>query len=244
MARGVLKTASLTGSARWVDPLFPMPVLASVVDHYHQIVVNTHVRRFHTTYAEYFDDKSTRTLADYFFQKIYTLEGKSERDQLAVKTYNRFKGMLSEKSRERIENLLLLNEITDELDSQMAEIIRKDKKYIVRHDGVEHVDLKKLPMLYRKANDPEARIRQLKLIILNLESFFELSKHPLAGVVMRPVSLAARTVGAIKLYRIFEEGYNATKPVSKDVFFEFTQYVRGHETQFLERAYKRHIHLI
>ncbi len=221
-----------------------MPVVASVVDPYHQIVVNTHVRRFHTTYAEYFADKSTRALADYFFEKIYTLEGKSERDALAVKTYNRFKGMLSEKSRERIENLLLLNELTDELDREMADVIRKDKKYIVKHNGVEHIDLKKLPMLYRKANDPEARIRQLRLVILNLESFFELSKHPLAGVVMRPVSLAARTVGAIKLYRIFEEGYNATKPVSKEVFFEFMQYVRGHETQFLEKAYRRHVHLL
>jgi len=234
----------LRKALRWIDPLFPMPVLASVVDHYHQIIVNTHVRRFHETYAEYFDGKATRALADYFFEKIYTLEGKSERDQLAIKTYTRFKGMLSEKSRERIENLLLLNEITDELDGQMAEIIRKDKKYIVRHNGVEYVDLKKLPQLYRKANDPEARIRQLKLIILNLESFFELSKHPLAGVVMRPVSLAARTVGAMKLYRIFEEGYNATKPVSKKVFFEFMQYVRGHETQFLETVYKRHVHLL
>lgn len=214
-----------------------------MVDHYHQIVVNTHVRRFHTTYKEYFSDESTRALADYFFEKIYTLEGKSERDELAVKTYNRFKGMLSEKSRDRIENLLLLNEITDELDSEMADVIRKDKKCIVKHDGIEHIDLKKLPAIYRKANKPEARIKQLKLIILNLESFFELSKHPLAGVVMRPVSLAARTVGAIKLYRIFEEGYNATKPVSRDVFFEFTEYVRGHETQFLETAYKKHIHL-
>lgn len=221
-----------------------MPVLTSVVDHYHQIVVNTHVRRFHTTYHEYFVDESTRALADYFFEKIYTLEGKSERDELAVKTYNRFKGMLSEKSRERIENLLVLNEITDELDREMAEIIRKDKKYIVRHNGVEHIDLKKLPALYRKANAPEARIRQLRLIIQNLESFFELSKHPLAGVVMRPVSLAARTVGAMKLYRIFEDGYNATKPVSRDVFFEFTQYVRAHETLFLEKAYKKHIHLL
>jgi hypothetical protein len=230
--------------ARSVDPRFRLPVLASVVDRYHQIVVNTHVRRFHITYAEYFKDEATRRLADYFFEKIYTLEGKAERDELAVKTYNRFKGMLSQKSRERIENLLLLNEITDKLDREMAEVIRKDKKYIVKHDGIEHIDLKKLPMLYRKANDPEARIKQLKLIILNLESFFELSKHPLAGVIMRPVSVAARTVGAMKLYRIFEEGYNATKPVSKEVFFEFTQYVRGHETQFLEKAYKRHIHLL
>ncbi|MBL8034395.1 MAG: hypothetical protein JNJ69_11870 [Leptospiraceae bacterium] len=215
-----------------------------MVDAYHQIVVNTHVRRFHLTYHEYFAQESTRALADYFFERIYTLEGKAERDEMAVKTYNRFKGMLSEKSRDRIENLLLLNEITDELDKQMADVIRKEKKYIVKHDGIEHVDLKKLPQLYRKANKIEDRVRQLKLIVQNLESFFELSKHPLAGVVMRPVSLAARTVGAIKLYRVFEEGYNATKPVSKDVFFEFTQYVRGHETQFLEKAFKKHIHLL
>lgn len=215
-----------------------------MVDAYHQIVVNTHVRRFHLTYHEYFAQESTRALADYFFERIYTLEGKAERDEMAVKTYNRFKGMLSEKSRDRIENLLLLNEITDELDKQMADVIRKEKKYIVKHDGIEHVDLKKLPQLYRKANKIEDRVRQLKLIAQNLESFFELSKHPLAGVVMRPVSLAARTVGAIKLYRVFEEGYNATKPVSKDVFFEFTQYVRGHETQFLEKAFKKHIHLL
>lgn len=218
--------------------------MARVVDHYHQIIVNTHVRRSHLTYGEYFQDEKTRQLADYFFEKIYTLEGKAERDELAVKTYNRFKGMISEKSRERIENLLLLNELTDELDMQMAAVIRREKKYIVKHDSIEHVDLKKLPALYRKANDMNARVKQLKLVVTNLESFFELSKHPLAGVVMKPVSLAARTVGALKLYRVFEEGYAATKPVSREVFFEFTQYVRGHETQFLEKIYKKHIHLL
>jgi hypothetical protein len=140
-----------------VDPAFLLPVVARVVDHYHQIIVNTHVRRSHLTYSEYFQDEKTRNLADYFFEKIYTLEGKAERDELAVKTYNRFKGMVSEKSRDRIENLLLLNELTDELDMQMADVIRKDKKYIVKHDGIEHVDLKKLPALYRKANDMNAR---------------------------------------------------------------------------------------
>jgi hypothetical protein len=66
----------------------------------------------------------------------------------------------------------------------------------------------------------------------------------MAGVVIRPVALAAKTVGFSKIFKVFEEGYNATKPISKEVFFEFTQYVRGHETQFLEKAYKKHIHLI
>ncbi|MBN8220613.1 MAG: hypothetical protein J0L53_06790 [Spirochaetes bacterium] len=215
-----------------------------VVDPYHQIVVNTYVRRSRLTYKEYFDQAQTRPLADYFFEKIYTLEGKAERDELAMKTYNRFKGMLSEKSRGRIENLLLLNEVTDKLDQQMADYLRDNKKLIVEHDGIKHIDLKKLPQIYKKCNRFEDRVEQLKLVVHNLESFFELSKHPLAGVVMRPVSLAARTVGFTSLYKVFEEGYNATKPVSKEVFFEFTQYVRGHETQFLEKAYKKHIHLL
>lgn len=163
---------------------------------------------------------------------------------MAVNMYNRFKSMLSEKSRGRIENLLLLNEITDRLDRQMADAIKKDKKLIVNSDGIPHIDLKKLPQVYRKASSLEDRVTQLKLVVQNLESFFELSKHPMAGVVIRPVALAAKTVGFSKIFKVFEQGYNATKPISKEVFFEFTQYVRGHETQFLEKAYKKHIHLL
>lgn len=219
--------------------------MARVVDHYHPDYRQHACQALASDVQRVLSRQKTRQLADYFFEKIYTLEGKAERDELAVKTYNRFKGMISEKSRERIENLLLLNEMTDELDMQMAAVIRKDKKYIVKHDGIEHVDLQKTASLYyRKANDMNARVKQLKLVVTNLESFFELSKHPLAGVVMKPVSLAARTVGALKLYKVFEEGYAATKPVSREIFFEFTQYVRGHETQFLEKIYKKHIHLI
>ena len=216
----------------------------STVDPYHQIVINTYVRRSRLTYKEYFEQETTRPLADYFFEKIYTLEGKAKRDELAVKTYHRFKGMLSEKSRGRIEHLLLLNQVTDKLDREMADYIKENRKVIVEHDGVRHIDLKKLPQIYKKCNKLEDRVEQLKLVVSNLESFFELSKHPLAGVVMRPVSLAARTVGFTELYKVFEAGYNATKPVSKEVFFEFTQYVRGHETLFLEKAFKKHIHLL
>lgn len=215
-----------------------------MVDPFHEIVVNTHVHRSRLTYKEYFDQKTTRPLADYFFESIYTLEGKHERDEMAVNMYNRFKSMLSEKSRGRIENLLLLNEITDRLDRQMADALRKDKKLIVKSDGVPHIDLKKLPQIYRKTSTLDDRVAQLRLVVQNLESFFELSKHPMAGVVIRPVALAAKTVGFSKIFKVFEQGYNATKPISKEVFFEFTQYVRGHEMLFLEKSFKQHVHLL
>ncbi|HRP68430.1 MAG TPA: hypothetical protein PLY93_02770 [Turneriella sp.] len=213
------------------------------IDPYLQFVVNTYVYRSRETYKNYFEQENTQPLADYFFEKIYTLDGKSERDALAEKTYNRFKGMLTEKSRGRIENLLLLNEITDRLDREMADFLRHHSKYLLSDIRTPHIDLDKLPLIYRKCNRMEDRVEQLRLVVQNLESFFELSKHPLAGVIMRPVSLAARTVGFTSLYKIFEAGYDATKPISKEVFFEFTQYVRKRETQFLEKIYKKRIHL-
>ncbi|MBV6493159.1 MAG: hypothetical protein LDLANPLL_01174 [Turneriella sp.] len=214
-----------------------------LVDPYRQLVVNTYVYRSRETYKDYFEQPHTRPLADYFFEKIYTLDGKVERDALAEKTYNRFRAMLTEKSRARIENLLLLNELTDKLDTELANYLRVHPKHLVGTPDKQHIDLKKLPQLYRECNLMADRVEQLRLVVHNLESFFELSKHPLAGVIMRPVSIAARTVGFTSLFKIFEEGYYATKPISKEVFFEFTQYVRGHETQFLEKVYKKRIHL-
>ena len=215
-----------------------------MIDPYHQIIVNTHIKRFHQMYSSYFNAPETRGLSDYFFERIYSLEDKNERDALAMKTYNRFKGMLSEKTRERIEHLLYLNELTDELDLQMAEVIQREPHYIETRDGVQTVIMKKLPKLYHEANSMVERTNQLKLVVQNLESFFELSKHPMADLVMKPAGLAARMVGAKKLFKVFEEGYHATRPVRREVFFDFTRHVRDSEINFLEDVYKSKIHLV
>ncbi|MCB1201606.1 MAG: hypothetical protein KDK41_13250 [Leptospiraceae bacterium] len=202
-----------------------------------QLVVNTHIHRFENFYERYFNRPDTRELVQYFFNRIYTLEGKAERDKTAKKVYDRFRAVLSEKAKERIENLMNLNDLTDSLDLQMAVALQKNPQ-LQNHTtegGVISPDV--FRELYRIANSQKDREEQLQLILHNLESFFELSKHPLAEMMMKPASMAAAMVGAKSIFAIFEEGYRATRPVQKEIFTEFMQVVRQKENQFLQSIY-------
>ncbi|MCB1147310.1 MAG: hypothetical protein KDK38_10945 [Leptospiraceae bacterium] len=202
-----------------------------------QLVVNTHIHRFENFYERYFNRPDTRELVQYFFNRIYTLEGKAERDKTAKKVYDRFRAVLSEKAKERIENLMNLNDLTDSLDLQMAVALKKNPQFQnqTTESGVISPDV--FRELYRIANSQKDREEQLQLILHNLESFFELSKHPLAEMMMKPASMAAAMVGAKSIFAIFEEGYRATRPVQKEIFTEFMQVVRQKENQFLQSIY-------
>ena len=202
-----------------------------------QLVVNTHIHRFENFYERYFNRPDTRELVQYFFNRIYTLEGKAERDKTAKKVYDRFRAVLSEKAKERIENLMNLNDLTDSLDLQMAVALQKNPplQNHTTEGGVISPDV--FRELYRIANSQKDREEQLQLILHNLESFFELSKHPLAEMMMKPASMAAAMVGAKSIFAIFEEGYRATRPVQKEIFTEFMQVVRQKENQFLQSIY-------
>ncbi len=212
-------------------------VIPDRITDYHQIIIKSHVARFHASYQSYFNRKESRELVEYFFEKIYSLEGKQRRDEVAVKTYKRFKALLSEKARDRIEKLLYLNEMTDTLDLKMAAMLaqRPDWAGQAVKDGI--LETETYRALYRLANTYEERLEQLGLVIWNLESFFELSKHPLAEMVMRPAYVAAAMVGAKDVFYVFEQGYNATKPVSKELFAEFLAAVKKNEAEFLEQLY-------
>lgn len=202
---------------------------------YHQVVVNTHINRFRTTYQEFFQLKETVKLVEYFFNRVYNLEGKQDRDALVLSTYGKFRSLISEKSRNRMENLINLNDLTDRLDQQMAQFLRKKGPKPVSHDAI--LTNPQIKACYQKANRKEDRQEQLNLLVHNLESFFELSKHPLAEVIMRPAYLAAVMVNAKTLYNLFEEGYLAAKPVSRETFYKFIEAVKTREAEYLEHIY-------
>jgi hypothetical protein len=203
---------------------------------YHQVVVNTHINRFRVTYPEFFKLKETVKLVEYFFNRVYNLDGKQERDVLVLSTYGKFRSLISEKSRNRMENLINLNDITDRLDQQMAQFLRKREVKKLRHDSI--LSEAQIKSCYQKGNQLQDRQDQLNLLIHNLESFFELSKHPLAEVIMRPAYLAAVMVNAKPLYNLFEEGYLAAKPVSKETFYKFIDAVKKREKEYLDFIYK------
>ena len=52
-------------------------------------------------------------MAQFFFETVYNLEGKEEWESLALSTYAKVKHMLKEGTRESVERLIFLNQITD-----------------------------------------------------------------------------------------------------------------------------------
>lgn len=213
------------------------------LEEYHLMIIQTHIYRFRQQYSGYFEKEKTKKLVNYFFNHIYTLEGKAERDQMAEETYARFRGIISEKSRNRIDKLLKLNSLTDELDQEMALEWINDRELSKKIEYWKVIPCDTMKDLFKRANSFKKREKQLQLSIINLESFFELSKNPIAEMVLKPTKMAAMMIGVRKLYEMFEEGYYATKPVDKELFKVFMNEVREKESNFLSSVYDKEVEL-
>ncbi|MCS6983573.1 MAG: hypothetical protein NZM25_00410 [Leptospiraceae bacterium] len=215
-------------------------LIAQLPLEYHQIIVRTHIRRFHLFYEKYFAREESKALVTFFFEKVYNLEGKTRRDEIASRTYRRFRSLLSERSRDRLEKLLYLNELTDYLDKKLAWGLYQNSAWAAQAIAQGYADDLVYHELLRQENSFEEREQQLQLVLWNLQSFFELSKHPLAEVVMRPAYMAAVMIGAKEIYYMLEEGYFASKPVPRELFYEFVEFVKEKEKQFFYLVYGKY----
>ncbi len=211
------------------------------LEEYHGLIIQTHIYRFFQEYHDYFEKDKTKKLVNFFFNRIYTLEGKDQRDNMAQETFSRFRGILSEKSRNRIDKLLRLNSLTDELDKEMAIHWKNDPELSGKIEYWKVIPCDVFKGLMLRSNTFESRKEQATLSIENLESFFELSKNPIAEMVMKPIKMAAMMMGIRQLYETLEEGYNATRPVDKELFKIFMEEVREKESDYLKSVYGREL---
>ena len=209
----------------------------------HKLIVQSHIHRFETVYASYFEQKETRPLVDFFFRKIYNLDGKKERDELAIKTYEKFKTVIKDTTRKRIQNLVDLNEITDELDRQMAQYILTSKSLFKKWKSSHTLDEKVLIKAMKNSNTVEQKVQQLQMTLHNFLSFFDLSKQSKVEMLMKPARLMAKMMGVSQLFHVFEEGYKVSKPVSKDTFYSFIEDLKKNEVGFLNKVYKKKLDL-
>ena len=90
-------------------------------------VVKAQVHRFNVTYHNYFERPETIQMVNYFFDKIYNLDAKAEWVDLAISSFDKIKSMIKEQTRESMERLIDLNNLTDKLDTQMAYLILEKK---------------------------------------------------------------------------------------------------------------------
>jgi hypothetical protein len=195
-------------------------------------IVRAQVERFHEFYWDYFEKEETLAMVQYFFDKIYNLDGKKKWVNLAVNSFEKVKSIMKDSTRESVEYLMELNNLTDKLDEEMALLLLdsgfKEGNKITRDE---------YDVLYKKLGKSDLRIEQLKHVLNNIRQFYALAHRPINAVIMKPIKIISRTIGLYPLFSILEEGYHACLPVHLEIFESFVKDVEEHETNYILKSF-------
>lgn len=195
-------------------------------------IVRSQVERFRKDYDEYFNRKDTEKLVKYFFEQIYDLEAQDTIIQIAINTYQKVKGQLNEHTRENLENLIELNQLTHALDRKMAALmIKKGWK-----EGVK-ISLDEYFVLYKELGLEAERREQLFSSLKCMLVSHQLAHRPFNEVLLKAAYGFALMFGVMPLYHFANDGYKATVAVSRDVFNKFIDRVTEVEMGYIEKAF-------
>lgn len=195
-------------------------------------VVQAQVNRFKITYRNYFERPDTIQMVNYFFDKIYNLDAKAEWVDLAISSFDKIKSMIKDQTRESMERLIDLNNLTDKLDTQMAYLIL-EKKWEVGTDLTQE----QYNQYFIELDHAEERFKQLEIVLLNLRQFYELAHRPINAMLIKPARFMAKILGIHPLFATIEEGYHACLPVNHDLFESFFAEVDKTEHEFLRTCF-------
>jgi hypothetical protein len=195
-------------------------------------VVRAQIERFHEFYYSYFQREETLKMVEFFFERVYNLEGKQEWIDIAYNSFEKVKTMMKESTRESMEQLMELHAITDKLDTEMALLIlRKGWK---ENDKLSRSEY---DLYFRELGYAEERTTQLKYVLKNLIQFYELAHRPINAVIMKPARFMSKVLGVYPLFATVEEGYYACLTVSKEIFDSFYKEVEKKEWEYLKQAF-------
>lgn len=197
-------------------------------------IVRSQVERFHIFYKEYFEKEETIPMVNYFFDKIYNLDGKEEWVSLALSSFDKIKSMVREETRESMERLVELNNLTDSLDLKMAELLLKTGW----KDG-DSLSQEEYLKIFIELDHAEERIRQVEIVLINLRQFYELAHRPINAILIKPARFMSKILGIHALFSTVEDGYHACLPVNRPLFESFFQEVKKKEYQFLYDSFPR-----
>lgn len=197
-------------------------------------VVKAQVTRFKITYHSYFERPDTIQMVNYFFDKIYNLEAKAEWVDLAISSFDKIKSMIKEETKESMERLIDLNNLTDKLDTQMAYLMLEknwnEETGLTQDKYLEY---------FIELGHAEERFQQLEIVLLNLRQFYELAHRPINAVLMKPARFMAKILGIHPLFATIEDGYHACLPVNHDLFESFFSEVDKTEHEFLKTCFPK-----
>lgn len=190
-------------------------------------VVRAQVERFHEYYEDYFNRKETLLMVEYFFERIYNLDGRKQWINIAINSFDKVKNIMKDSTRESVEQLMDLNQLTDRLDTEMAAYLL-DKEW-----KGEKLSRSEFDEIFSLLGYPNERAHQLQHVLNNLQQFYHLAHRPINAVILKPVKVMSNMLGISPLFDTIEAGYLACQPVRKEIFEAFYDEVNKKEWNYL-----------
>jgi hypothetical protein len=196
-------------------------------------IVRSQVERFHEFYSSYFNREETILMVQYFFERIYNLEGRQEWIDLAIHSFDKVKNIMKDSTKENVEKLMELNSLTEKLDSEMA-IFLLNKNW-----NKNELSRTEFDDLFQEFGHEKERAHQLQHVLNNLQQFYDLAHRPINAVIMKPVKVMSKMLGISPLFETIEAGYVACLPVRREIFDNFYDEVKKKEWDYLIGRFPR-----
>ena len=197
----------------------------------HKEIVRAQIERFHVYYIDYFQREETLRMVEYFFEKVYNVEGKQDWVRIAIEGFDKVKSMIKESTRDSMEELLELNYLTDRLDTMMAEMLLK------KGWNGEQISRETYDSLFSELGHEEDRKKQLFHVLKNMRQFYSLAHRPINSIILKPAKFMSKILGIYPLFATVEEGYHACLPVKSDIFESFYADVEKKEWNYLKERF-------
>ncbi len=176
------------------------------------------------THADLLANPNTRDAAQFFLEELYGSHDLSQRDVDLERIIPTLQKMLSYESLHTITEAIVLDALSEKLDTAMARVLGTD--------FTEGMYL----AAYRTATTREDRSRQLDLVQELGDSLCVLVKIPLLSMTLAIMSGPARLAGLSDLHRFLDRGFSTFKKMKKPA--EFVETIVGRERRVMDKIFE------
>jgi hypothetical protein len=180
--------------------------------------------RLGATHADLLANPNTGDAAQFFLEELYGSHDLSQRDVDLERIIPTLQKMLSYESLHTITEAIVLDALSERLDTAMARVLGTDFT-----DGM-------YIAAYRTATTRDERQEQLNLVQQLGDSLCELVTIPLLAVTLSIMKGPAKLAGLSDLHKFLNRGFTTFKKMKQPARFVAT--IVGRERQVMERIYE------
>jgi hypothetical protein len=180
--------------------------------------------RLTETHADLLANPNTRDAAQFFLEELYGSHDLSQRDVDLERIIPTLQKMLSYESLHTITEAIVLDALSERLDTAMARVLGTDFT-----EGM-------YVAAYRTATTREDRENQIALVRQLGDSLCELVTIPLLAVTLSIMKAPAKLAGLGELHKFLDRGFTTFRKMKKPA--QFVDTIVGRERQVMERIYE------